>query len=198
MTDAAHLFLSYNSHDRDKVRVVQRYLSDRGISTFFDQQNLRAGQNWPQALEQALKDCRAVAVFVGAQIGNWQWPEIGFALDRQANDTRFPVIPVLLDGADTNRSFLFLNTWIDLRGAHLDTAEGLDRLVDAVLHPAATEEAPVLDVNPYRGLEIFDEAHAPFFFGREKFIDDLFDRFTQQDKKFVAVIGASGSGKSSV
>ena len=47
MTDAAHLFLSYNSHDRDKVRVVHRYLSDCGITTFFDQQNLRAGQNWP-------------------------------------------------------------------------------------------------------------------------------------------------------
>ena len=108
------------------------------------------------------------------------------------------MIPVLLDGADTNRSFLFLNTWVELRGAHLDTAEALNRLFEAVLHPAATAEASCLDVNPYRGLEIFDEAHAPFFFGREKCIDDLFDRFTQQDKKFVAVIGASGSRQSSV
>ncbi len=72
LPNANHLFLSYSSPDRDKVRAVHRYLSERGITTFFDQQNLRAGQNWPQALEQALRDSSAVAVFVGAQIGNWR------------------------------------------------------------------------------------------------------------------------------
>ena len=198
MPNANHLFLSYSSRDRDKVRAVHRYLSERGITTFFDQQNLRAGQNWPQALEQALRDSSAVAVFVGAQIGNWQWPEIGFALDRQANDKQFPVIPVLLDGADTSRSFLFLNTWVDLRGERLGDTGAFNRLLDAVSRPGISLDVQLIDLNPYRGLEIFDEAHSPFFFGREKFIDDLFDRLTQQRKKFVAVIGASGSGKSSV
>jgi TIR domain len=120
MPNAGHLFLSYSSRDRDKVRAVHRYLSTRGVTMFFDQQNLRAGQNWPQALEQALRDSSAVAVFVGAQIGNWQWSEIGFALDRQANDKQFPVIPVLLDGADISRSFLFLR---------LDDMEALNRLL---------------------------------------------------------------------
>jgi TIR domain-containing protein len=65
MPNAGHLFLNYSSRDRDKVRAVHRYLSARGVTTFFDQQNLRAGQNWPQALEQALRDSSAVAVFVG-------------------------------------------------------------------------------------------------------------------------------------
>src|SRR5918992_260550 len=198
MPNAGHLFLSYSSRDRDKVRSVHRYLSARGATTFFDQQDLRAGQNWPQALEQALRDSSAVAVFVGRKIGNWQWSEIGFALDRQANDKQFPVIPVLLDGADTSRSFLFLNTWVDLRGERLDDTEALNRLLDAVSRPGASLNEQLIDLNPYRGLEFFDEAHSPFFFGREKFIDDLFDRLTQQRKKFVAVIGASGSGKSSV
>ncbi|MGH8586847.1 MAG: TIR domain-containing protein, partial [Gammaproteobacteria bacterium] len=198
MPNAHHLFLSYSSRDRDKVRAVHRYLSERGITTFFDQQNLRAGQNWPQALEQALRDSSAVAVFVGAQIGNWQWPEIGFALDRQANDQQFPVIPVLLDGADTSRSFLFLNTWVDLRRVHLADTGALNRLLDAISRPGISLDMQLIDLNPYRGLEIFDEAHSPFFFGREKFVDDLFDRLTQQRKKFVGVIGASGSGKSSV
>jgi KaiC/GvpD/RAD55 family RecA-like ATPase len=149
-------------------------------------------------LERALSESSAVAVFVGSQIGNWQWPEIGFALDRQANDKQFPVIPVLLDGADPGRSFLFLNTWVDLRGDRMHDAEALQRLLDAVSHPVLTDDAHRPDLNPYRGLEIFDEAHAPFFFGREKFIDDLFARLTERRKKFVAVIGASGSGKSSV
>ena len=96
MHDSSHLFLSYNSRDHDKVRRVYHFLAERGLATFFDQQNLRAGQNWPQALEQALRESRGVAVFVGAHIGNWQWPEIGFALDRQANEPNFSVVPVLL------------------------------------------------------------------------------------------------------
>jgi len=198
MPDAVRLFLSYNSRDREKVRHVHRFLTERGIPTFFDQQNLRAGHNWPQALEQALKEASAVAVFVGTQIGNWQWPEIGFSLDRQANDTEFPVIPILLDGADTSRSFLFLNTWVDLRGERLNDPEALHGLLNALSHPGTTTDAQLPDLNPFRGLEIFDEAHAPFFFGRETFIDDLFKRLTERRKKFVAVIGASGSGKSSV
>ena len=198
MPDVSHLFLSYNSRDRDKVFRVHRYLAEQGITTFFDQQNLRAGQNWPKALEQALLGSSGVAVFVGAQIGNWQWPEIGFALDRQVNEKGFPVIPVLLDGADTSRCFLFLNTWIDLRGERLNDMEALKRLCDAASCPGASASAQLPDLNPFRGLEMFDEHHSPFYFGREKFIDNLFEQLTEHHKQFVAVIGASGSGKSSV
>jgi energy-coupling factor transporter ATP-binding protein EcfA2 len=198
MPSTKPLFLSFNSQDRAKVRAVHGSLKQRGVDTFFDEQNLRAGQNWPQALQEALNDCAAVAVFVGREIGRWQWPEIGFALDRQASEKTFPVIPVLLDGADTSRSFLFLNTWIDLRGERFSDAETLNRLIDAAAGSGANEPGALIDINPYRGLEHFDEAHAPFFFGRESVIEDLFDRLTTQRKKFVAVIGASGSGKSSV
>ena len=198
MRNANPVFLSYHSRDREKVRVVQRYLSDCGIPTFFDDQNLRAGLNWPKALEQALENSRAVAVFVSGEIGPWQWPEICFALDRQANDPMFPVIPVLLDGADNSRSFLFLNTWVDLRGERFGQPDTLRRLLDAVIKPERNLKASLPKLNPFRGLEHFDEAHAPFFFGREVFIDDLSKRLTQGSKHFLAIIGASGSGKSSV
>ncbi len=197
MATGSHIFLSYNSRDRPKVEKVQRYLSEIGVATFFDQLNLRAGQNWPQALERALTEASAVAVFVGPKIGDWQWPEIGFALDRQANDRQFPVIPVLLDGANTSRSFLFLNTWLDLRGNRLDDRGVLEQLRAATIGwSLASSEIP--EINPYCGLKLFDEEQAPFFFGREAFSDALFERLTQQRKRFVAVIGASGSGKSSL
>ncbi|MEO8628156.1 MAG: toll/interleukin-1 receptor domain-containing protein, partial [Betaproteobacteria bacterium] len=196
---SGHLFLSYSSRDRSKVRSIKTRLEARNVPTFFDENNLRAGQNWPQALEQALRDSVGVIVFVGQQIGNWQWPEIGFALDRQASEKTFPVIPVLLEGADTSRSFLFLNTWIDMRGDGLTDDAIFEKLIDAVRHPAVQSAQPAqLEFNPYRGLEFFDEPHAPFFFGRETFIDDLYQRLTHARKNFVAVIGPSGSGKSSV
>lgn len=50
--------------------------------------------------------------------------------------------------------------------------------------------------NPYRGLYAFGEEDARFFFGRELFTTRLLK--TLQERAIVAVIGPSGSGKSSV
>jgi WD40 repeat protein/energy-coupling factor transporter ATP-binding protein EcfA2 len=52
------------------------------------------------------------------------------------------------------------------------------------------------EICPYRGLECFDEAHAEYFFGREDLTDQLIEKL--KTRNFVAVIGASGSGKSSL
>ena len=52
------------------------------------------------------------------------------------------------------------------------------------------------DIIPYRGLFAFREEDARFFFGRETFTDMLVDAV--QNQPLVAVIGSSGSGKSSV
>ncbi len=49
---------------------------------------------------------------------------------------------------------------------------------------------------PYRGLFAFREEDAHLFFGREKFTEDLVAAVTT--KPLVAVVGSSGSGKSSV
>ena len=52
------------------------------------------------------------------------------------------------------------------------------------------------EICPYRGLECFDEAHAEYFFGREDLTDQLIEKL--KTRNFVAVVGASGSGKSSL
>ncbi|NMG21267.1 CHAT domain-containing protein [Brasilonema bromeliae] len=65
------------------------------------------------------------------------------------------------------------------------------------IHPADIQfEAGDIPPNPYLGLSAFGEKDTAFFFGREKFTDELFRMTNQQP--MVAVIGASGSGKSSV
>jgi energy-coupling factor transporter ATP-binding protein EcfA2 len=51
------------------------------------------------------------------------------------------------------------------------------------------------EVCPYRGLFAFREEDAPFFFGRDAFTKMLVEAVQQQS--LVAVIGPSGSGKSS-
>jgi hypothetical protein len=58
--------------------------------------------------------------------------------------------------------------------------------------------APPLNMenNPYRGLEAYESEHAELFFGREEVVEELLERVDEE--AFTAVIGASGTGKSSV
>ena len=50
-------------------------------------------------------------------------------------------------------------------------------------------------VSPYKGLRAFQEADAADFFGRDRLVDGMLDRLSSG--RFLALIGASGSGKSS-
>ena len=55
--------------------------------------------------------------------------------------------------------------------------------------------------SPYRGLLPFDEAHAPVFFGRRREVDVLRTRLInlhQRGCPFLLVVGATGSGKTSL
>src|SRR5580704_6785556 len=168
--DSLSLFLSYNSVDHSSVVTVQKLLEARGITTFLDRDRLTPGLPWPTALEEGLENVRGVAVFIGRDLGGWQKREMWFALDRQVREEKegrpFPVIPVLLPGADLTPGFLFLNTWIDLHSG-LDgavNAESLDAFESAIKATGpATSTERVSTVRPYRGLEAFREEGAAFF-----------------------------------
>lgn len=108
---------------------------------------------------------------------------------------------LLLPGGEPALESLSLNTWVDLRGDHND-AMALELLVLAVQGKAPGPELAarvretLATVCPYRGLSVFREEDAPFFFGRAEFTRRLAD--TASRESLVAVVGASGSGKSSV
>lgn len=52
--------------------------------------------------------------------------------------------------------------------------------------------------NPYKGLSAFQEEDAGNFYGRETLVARLVDVFRDEDKRFLALVGPSGSGKSSL
>ncbi|WP_066377988.1 nSTAND1 domain-containing NTPase [Anabaena sp. CA = ATCC 33047] len=62
------------------------------------------------------------------------------------------------------------------------------------------EDAPPLNLenNPYRGLESYDEKHSHLFFGREEQIKKLYQKVVANNQKLTLVLGASGTGKSSL
>lgn len=66
------------------------------------------------------------------------------------------------------------------------------RTAPPAVSPTSTIEGP----NPYRGLFAFVESDAEVFFGREHLVEDLVADLARHP--FLAVIGPSGSGKSSV
>jgi DNA-binding SARP family transcriptional activator/WD40 repeat protein len=82
-----------------------------------------------------------------------------------------------------------------------DEAVGLLTDVISTFGPR-TSESPIVGAdirNPYKGLRPFLEADAGDFFGREAFVESLLDRMSPTaGERFIAVVGASGSGKSSV
>lgn len=62
------------------------------------------------------------------------------------------------------------------------------------------EDAPPLDEksNPYRGLLPYDENDSDLFFGREEQIKDLLQKVVTNNQPLTLLLGASGTGKSSL
>jgi hypothetical protein len=183
------------------VEDVARRLRTEGLKPFLDRWYLAPGARWRTNLEDTLNSSKAIAVFVGpGEMGSWQQREVDVALDLQSRSPNLPVIPVLLPGSEPPLGFLRQLTWVDLRTQTLEFGT-------AILAKAARGEPPGPNLKehldfirasicPYRGLFHFREEDAPFFFGREASVDRLMDEVQRQP--FVAVVGASGSGKSSV
>jgi hypothetical protein len=197
------VFVSYNRSDHVAVDQLAVALRACGLRLFIDRWYLEPGQPWPRLLEQHLASCNAAAIVVGPSgLGNWQRYEQYHALDRQTREPGFPVIPVLLPGVqDPPLGFLGLNTWIDLRQG-LEQPDVIKALAGAIrreaLFPSDRDMPdPRSEVCPYRGLYPFREEDEGFFCGRENFVTQLLlPRVSRQS--VTALIGASGSGKSSV
>jgi len=196
------VFLSYHWRDQVQVHALAEMLRGQNLHVYLDRWYLTPGQSWLQELEQALSASGAVVVCIGpGEMGPWQQREKNCALDRQAREAGFPVIPVLLPGAEPPLGFLQQNTWVDFRSGLTDNwslrilAAAVRREPpDAVLHERQREILSTLC--PYKGLQFFREEDAEFFFGRDSAIVLLHK--SVQARPFVFLVGPSGSGKSSV
>lgn len=83
------------------------------------------------------------------------------------------------------------------RAAALPGAQPTDADVPLDTAPHLLNTAPYPGEPPFKGLRYFDVADSRIFFGRERLVASLVDRLSGGEA-FLAVIGASGSGKSSL
>ena len=103
-------------------------------------------------------------------------------------------VPATLASPATSR----ISTWIDLRKG-IEDSRGFQLLINAIKGVAPGPETPIearADICPYRGLQTFNEEDVEFFFGRNGDIQRLVEKL--KASRFFAVLGPSGSGKSSV
>ncbi|HWT01986.1 MAG TPA: TIR domain-containing protein [Pyrinomonadaceae bacterium] len=199
------VFLSHNSREKPTVERIAEKLKRAELEPWLDKWCLTQGGDWQNELAQGLRVSSACAVFVGPHgIGSWEDLEYKLAVDRMAKDRGFRVFLVLLPGLpepfDTSQlpPFLSTRTWVDLRKG-IEDARSFQSLINAIKGLPLGPERPIEprdDACPYRGLQAFDEEHAELFFGREGDIQRLVEKL--KTTRFLAVLGASGSGKSSL
>jgi len=172
-----------------------------GADVFVDQTHLRYGHLWQPALFDAITKAQAFVVLVSNRLGDWQKVEYYEARDRKAKDDGFVLLPVIIadraKGPAANLPGLAQLHWIE--STEPTAPEPLAEIVAALQSrelPKPPE--PWRAINPYRGLSALEEQDADFFFGRDRETGDILDRLIAASGRFIALVGNSGVGKSSL
>ncbi|MBD2100101.1 eIF2A-related protein, partial [Leptolyngbya sp. FACHB-261] len=208
---AIEVFFSYAREDealRDELAKHLSTLQREGVITAWHDREIIAGGELDRELDQHLNTAQIILLLASADFfasDDLYNIQLKRALERhQAGEAR--VIPVLLRPVDWENTPLGklqplprngepITRWTNQDQAFLEVAQGIRRAVLWKALRARSGEQTAL-LCPYRGLFAFREEDAPFFFGREAFIGPLVEAVRTQP--LVAVLGPSGSGKSSL
>jgi WD40 repeat protein len=198
----SQIFISHSSRDAEQAARLLECLHAHGlVETFLDfdkHAGLAPGADWERTLYREIVGAEAVILILTKNWFDSKWCFAEFTQARALGKAIFPLIE-----APTGETFVSGDI------QHLDLVKdregGLARL--------ATELTEVV-VNarggfgwdqtrpPYPGLLAFDEADAAIYFGRDDDIRRLIERLNarraQGGAKLIAILGASGSGKSSL
>jgi TIR domain/PBS lyase HEAT-like repeat len=86
------IFLSYTHDDRERVRPLVARLEARNWSVWWDRRIL-PGQHWPEVVQKALADCRAVVVIWTHRSVKSRWVRLEASAGSEING----LVPVRLD-----------------------------------------------------------------------------------------------------
>ena len=141
---AFDVFLSHNSIDKPWVVQLKDDLTRYGLRVWLDKDEIRPGDLFAQALEEALENCSAIALIISpeAMDSGWVKEEYYRAVSlSKGKQLPLQMIPVILREAEVP-GFVKSRNWIDFRDES-KYSENVWRLVWGILGHKPTE---VLDL----------------------------------------------------
>ena len=97
---------------------------------------------------------------------------------------------------NSTKDSIFIDINSDIRQAADEVRQHINATSEIKLEVSVVNQ-PDVDICPYLGLQSYTEADAEFFFGRQQYIDELIS-LLREDRRLLAVLGPTGSGKTSV
>nr|VFJ63679.1 MAG: WD40 repeat [Candidatus Kentron sp. FW] len=198
----ARIFLSHASRDKEKAMAFLDWLKARGYDqTFLDldpDTGIPTGADWERILYREIDRSQALVILLTRHWMDSKWCFAEFTQARALGKAVFPVI-------DTPAGELVVGSDLQAIDLTREPDGGMERLARALSEVAlASREGFELaeGITPFPGLEAFSEEQAAAFFGREDDVGALIERLrrtrTQGGARFIPILGASGSGKSSL
>jgi hypothetical protein len=197
----ASLFLSHSSSDLAATKRVVERLREEGFEALFidfdPAQGIPAGRLWERELYAQLRKTDGVVFLASAASVVSQWCFVEVALARSLGK---PVFALRLEPG-IQLGLLDDVQWVDLAEGEPAFSRLWRGLREAGLDPADSFAWDTTR-SPYPGLESFAAEDAAVFFGRDQEINrlqELLQPTLQRGAgRFVAIVGPSGSGKSSL
>jgi hypothetical protein len=206
----AHLFIAYSRKDRAIVDRLRDDLLNAGLNVWIDQVGLEPGTpDWDEALREAINHADAFILVASPNSRRSPYVRDEVALASAAKLSIYPLWVAGDNWLDCIPMGMGSTQYADLRGDAY--SDGLRRVIgifkgDQSASGIVSEPEAALITslpeprNPYKGLRAFWEDDQDDFFGRDTLVTELVAKVGDGGNapRFHAVLGASGSGKSSV
>src|SRR5712671_1945208 len=196
------IFISHSSRDQQIANDVKTALDKLGYEQVFldfdKVTGINAGENWEKRLYEELSRCHAVILVLTP---NWLASKWCFAELTQARALGKVILPIVCKPLG-ERVVLPEIQSVDLLDWNAGGLDKLERRLRAVTNELARGFKLDPNRSPFPGIHAFEAEDAAIYFGRDDetraVIERLDARRTQGGARFVVIIGASGSGKSSL
>lgn len=195
------IFISHSSADSALAKQLEARLRQQNhVCVFLDldpTKGIVAGRSWERTLYRKLRACRVVIAICTDSYLQSHWCFAEIALARMEGK---PIMALLADPLAPDAklpSIITEKQFIDLRANPEDGYRRLwHGLSELDLLGAVGDWDP--RSSPYLGLNAYHEEHAPVFFGRENEVRAGVELLDRGAPGLIMVLGASGSGKSSL
>src|SRR6476660_763782 len=196
------IFISHSSIDQQIANDIKTALDRFGFEQVFldfdKVTGIDAGENWEKRLYEELSRCHAVILVLTP---NWLASKWCFAELTQARALGKVILPIVCRPLG-ERLVLPEIQFVDLLDWNAGGLDKLEQRLRAITNELARGFKLDPSRSPFPGIHAFEAEDAAIYFGRDDetraVIERLDARRTQGGARFLVIIGASGSGKSSL